>query len=124
VYHIKTLGVILDEQLKWDKHNEEQSKTISKNIALLRRAKSFVPRHVLEKMYNAFIIPNFYYCSTVWYNGSKNKLTKMSKLQKKVAHVNTGDSYDIRSNEVFQNLNWLPMNTHLQTRENIATFKA
>ena len=57
VPHKKTLGVILDEQLKWDKHNQEQSKTISKNIALLRRAKSFVPRHVLEKMYNAFIIP-------------------------------------------------------------------
>ena len=74
VPHEKTLGVILDEQLKWDKHNEEQSKTISKNIALLRRAKSFVPRHVLEKMYNAFVIPNFYYCSTVWYDGSKNKL--------------------------------------------------
>ena len=75
-------------------------------------------------MYNAFIIPNFYYCSTVWYDGSKNKLTKMSKLQKKAARVITVDSYDIRSNEVFQKLYWLPMNTYLQTRENIATFKA
>ena len=78
VPHKKTCthGVMLDEQLKWDKHSEEQGKTISKNIALLRRAKSFVPRHVLEKMYNAFIVPPFYYCSTVWYDGSKNKLIK------------------------------------------------
>ena len=75
------------------------------DIALLRRAKSFVPRHVLEKMYNAFIIPHFYYCSTVWYDGSKNKLTKMSKLQKYAARISTGESYDIRSNEVFQKLN-------------------
>ena len=36
--HRKTLGVILDEQLKWDKQNEEQSETISNNIAFLRRA--------------------------------------------------------------------------------------
>ena len=60
VPHKKTLVVILDEQLKWDKHNEEQSETISKNIVLLRRAKSFVPKHVLEKMYGArdfFVIP-------------------------------------------------------------------
>ena len=85
VAHKKTLGIILDEQLKRDKYNEERSKTTSKNIALLRRAKStsFVPRHVLEKMYNAFIVPHFYYFSTVWYDGSKNKLTKMCKLQKK-----------------------------------------
>ena len=39
----KTLGVILDEQLRWDKHIEEQSKMISKSIALLRRAKPFLP---------------------------------------------------------------------------------
>ena len=36
----------------------------------------------------------------------------------------TGDPYDMRSNEVFQKLNWLPMNIHLQIREHIATFKA
>ena len=65
--------------------NEEQSKTISKNIALLRRAKSFVPRHVFEKMYNAFIIPHFYYCSTVWYDGSKNELRCLSFKRKRHA---------------------------------------
>ena len=48
----------------------------------------------------------------------------MFKLQKKAARVITGDAYDIRSNEVFQKLNWLPMNIHLQIREHIATFKA
>ena len=50
-------------------------------------------------MYYAFVIPHFYYCSTVWYDDIKNKLTKMSKLQKKAARIITGDSYDIRSNE-------------------------
>ena len=124
VPHKKTLGIILDEQLKWDKHIEEQSKMISKSIALLRRAKPFLPRHALEKMYNASVVPYFYYCSTVWYDGSISNLTKMLKLQKKAARVITGDSYDIRSDEVFRKLNWLPMNIHLQIREHIATFKA
>ena len=75
-------------------------------------------------MYNAFVVPYFYYCSTVWYDGSISNLTKMLKLQKKAARVITGDSYDIRSDEVFRKLNWLPMNIHLQIREHIATFKA
>ena len=124
VPHKKTLGVVIDEQLKWDKHIDEQSRTISNNIALLRRAKSFVPRNILEKVYNAFVIPHFSYCSTVWCDGRKSKLTNMFKLQKKAARVITGDSYDIRSHEVFQKLNWLPMNTHFQVRENITTFKS
>jgi hypothetical protein len=46
VYYKKSLGMILDEQLKWDKHNDAQCKKISKNIARLKRARLFVPRHI------------------------------------------------------------------------------
>ena len=120
----KTLGVILNEHLTWNKHIDEQNKKISNNIALLRRAKSFVPEHILNKMYNAFVIPNFYYCSTVWDDGHKNKLTKLSKLQKKAARVITGASYDERSNEIFRKLDWMPIHKSLSIRENIVTFKA
>ena len=120
----KTLGVILNEHLTWNKHIDEQNKKISNNIALLRRAKSFVPEHILNKMYNAFVIPNFYYCSTVWNDGHKNKLTKLSKLQKKAARVITGASYDERSNEIFRKLDWMPIHKSLSIRENIVTFKA
>ena len=98
----KTLGVILNEHLTWNKHIDEQNKKISNNIALLRTAKSFVPEQILNKMYNAFVIPNFYYCSTFWNDGYKSKLTKLSKLQKKAARVITGASYDVRSNEIFR----------------------
>ena len=48
----------------------------------------------------------------------------MFKLQNKEACVITGDPYDIRSNEVFQKLNWSPTNIHLQIREHISTLKA
>jgi hypothetical protein len=34
----KFLGFIIDDQLKWNEHNNEQCKTISKSIALLRNA--------------------------------------------------------------------------------------
>jgi hypothetical protein len=42
--------MVLDEQLKWDKHNEVQCKKISNCIALLKRARPFVPRHTLIKI--------------------------------------------------------------------------
>ena len=40
----KSLGMILDEHLKWDKHNDKQCEIILNNIALLKRARSFVSR--------------------------------------------------------------------------------
>ena len=49
--------MILDEQLKWDNHNEHQCKKISSNIALFRRAKQFVPQETLVTMYNDWYCP-------------------------------------------------------------------
>ena len=49
VRYKKSLGMVLDEKLKWDKHDEVQCKKISNSIALLKRARPFVPRHTLTK---------------------------------------------------------------------------
>ena len=66
-------------------HIEAQSKKISKSIALLRRAKPFVPQHIPVKMYNTLVLPYFTYCSTVWNDGSSTILSKLSKLQRRAA---------------------------------------
>ena len=79
VKHKKTLGMILDEQLKWDNHNEHQCKKILSNIALLRRAKQVVPQETLVTMYNALVLPHFNYCSTIWKDDdSKRHINKLT----------------------------------------------
>ena len=54
----KVLGGMNDEQLRWKEHIHAQSKRISNNIALLRRAKEFVTHETLIK-------PHFIHCSNV-----------------------------------------------------------
>ena len=49
------LGVLLDEKLKWDKHIEKIKKPGS-GIAMLRRAKTFVPTSSLQLIYNTIEI--------------------------------------------------------------------
>ena len=108
----KTLGVIIDEQQKWKEYMDAQSKRISNNIALLRRAKKFVSQETLLKMYNTFVLPHFIYCSNVWLDGTMTNINKLYKLQKRAARVITGASYEIRSSELFENLNWKPLETN------------
>ena len=121
----KSLGVILDSQLNWKMHIElAQSKKISKSIALLRRAKPFVPQHILVKMYNTLVLPYFTYCSTVWNDGSSTILSKLSKLQRRAARVITGQTYDVRSTQILGDLSWIPIEGTLKKREIIMSFKA
>ena len=105
----KSLGFIIDDQLKWGMHIDAQCKKISKGIALLRRAKSFVPLHILNNMYNALVLPHMTYCSTIWNDGSNTILKKLSKLQKRAARVITGQSYEVRSTQILESLNWIPI---------------
>ena len=120
VPHKKTLGLIIDKHLNFD----EQCKKISVNIALIRRAKSFLSQNELVIMYNALVLPYFTYCSTVWSDGRYTHIDKLSKLQKRAAQVITGDKYEVRSIEIFDKLRWLPIDTILKSREIVFTFKA
>ena len=118
-----SLGVIIDEQLKWKKH-DLQCKKISQSIALLRKAKQFVNHNALLNMFNALVLPHFTYCSNVWNDGSCARIEKLYKLQKRAARVITGSSCEIRSTEIFENLGWERIEIILKKREHIMTFKA
>jgi hypothetical protein len=110
------LGIILDEELKWRVHIDAQCKNISKSIALLRCAKSFVNLETLITMYNSLVLPHFTYCSTVWSYDSSIHNNKLYKMQKRAARVITGSSYEIRSSEIFERLGWEPIENILNLR--------
>ena len=74
-------------------------------------------------MYNVLVWPHFNYCSTIWNDGCYSIIDKLFKLQKRAARVITGDTYDVRSMQTLDSLNWLPLEELLKQREVIMTFK-
>ena len=83
--------------------------TSNVKLFLLKRARSFVSRDSLIKMYNALVWPHFNYCSTIWNDGCCSIIDKLFKLQKRAARVITGNTYDVRSTQTLDSLNWLPL---------------
>ena len=81
------LGVIIDQELNWKEHIDEQCKKLSSAIALLRRAKAFISQNELIRMYNTLVIPYFTYCSNVWYDGDNRTNTEKFTKCKKGQHV-------------------------------------
>jgi hypothetical protein len=121
----KVLGITLDDELRWHKHNHDiQCKKLSKSIALLRRAKRFVNQNVLINMYNSLVLPHFTYCSNVWNDDSRTHTDKLLKMQKRAARIITGSTYEVKSKDIFNILHWEPIETTLKKREMITTFKA
>ena len=68
-------------------------------------------------------MPHFNYCSTIWKDDGKHHINKLLKLQKKAARVIRGDTYDVRSSESFEKLEWISIEKTLKNREIMMTFK-
>lgn len=106
VSETKTLGVIVDEQLKWKSHIGTVVTKVSKGIGMIRRMKDFVPQNTLISVYNAIVLPHFDYCSLVWDTCENYLQEKLQKMQNRAARVITGKTYEVRSVEILSELNW------------------
>ena len=65
-----------------------------------------VSTKTLEKLYHALVQPHFDYCSMVWGNCAEYLKGKLQKLQNRAARVITGDTYEIRSTDILNKLDW------------------
>jgi hypothetical protein len=75
----------------------------------MRRVKPFVPLSTTKMIYNAIIQPCFDYCSPLWDNCGIGLKDRLQKYQNRAARAITGATYDIRSSELLDNLNWKPL---------------
>ena len=116
----KKLGVIIDDQLKWNAHIDNVVTKVSKAIGMIRRMKNVVPQSTLISVYNAIVQPHFDYRSLVWDIGNVYSLEKLQKMQNRAARVITGRSYEVRSETILQDLCWQPLIE--KWRENKAFF--
>ena len=73
----------VDERLNWDKHVQEITSKLSKNIGILTKLKFTLPRNTLLMLYNSLILPYLTYCNTVWANCSATRLNSVLVLQKR-----------------------------------------
>lgn len=55
VTHSKTVGLQVDEHLKWDEHIKYISKKVVSRLGDIKKIRSFVPQETLITVYNSLI---------------------------------------------------------------------
>ena len=119
----KSLGVYIDERLSWSDHIDHIIKKVSSSIAALRHIKPFVKRETLLTLYNSLIQPQFDYCNVVWDNPTKGLTDRLQRLQNRAARVITGASYEIRSKDILNDLNWETLAQRREKHKAILMYK-
>ena len=105
----RILGVYIDSHLTWNEHIDTLRRKLLQRIAILAKARKYIPTKYRLLLYNASIKPLFTYCCTVWSNCSQTNLDELFKLQKRCARLILDSPRDARSYDNFQKLKWLPV---------------
>ena len=64
----KVLGVMIENKLTWSNHINHIISKVNSLLALLRRIKKYLDHRTKVTFYNAYILPHFDYCCTIWGN--------------------------------------------------------
>ena len=116
----KYLGLIVDNQLKFNLHVDYIKKKIQKRIGAMYRGSSLLPIKYRKMFANALILPHFDYLDTIYGRASKSKLHELDIVYKKVAKIALGVQKTESSLNVYRDMKWLPL--HLRRQVHLSSY--
>ena len=80
---IDIFGMNIDNKLHFDKHVSSVCKKINNQLNVMIRFRKLLSKATLVKLYKAFILPHFHYCSSVWHFCGARNTEKLDALNKR-----------------------------------------
>ena len=96
-------GMTIDNRLSFDNHVSVICKKINNQFNVMLRFRKLINKETLLKLYKAFILPHFYYCSSVWHFCGARNADKVDNLNKHILRFILQDyssPYDILLSKV------------------------
>ena len=81
----------IDNKLNFSKHISNVCKKINNQFNVMLSFRKLIRRQILFKLYKAYILPHFYYCSSVWHFCGARDVDKLEALNKRILRFIRGD---------------------------------
>ena len=107
--HIKFLGLIVDEHLKFNHYSKYIAGKIGKSIGVIYRLSKFLPHNILRMIYMCLIHPYLVYGIETWYSTHNSVTNNILILQKRACRAISGLSYYAHTSEKFKSLSILKL---------------
>ena len=118
----RVLGVILDQEMKWEAHISSLCKKLSRNLYLLSKLSSYAHRDALLMFYNAHIMSHINYASSIWDGAGELHLKKINSLYRRAAKI-IGRGLQLSTEDKQKHLKMLPLKKQLFFNKAITMYK-
>jgi hypothetical protein len=118
----RVLGVIIDNEFKWQSHIEKLCKRLAKNLFLLGQLRHYVDSASLKIFFQAHLLSHVNYVSTVWSSASEVHLKKLNSLYRRAAKLILPDQ-SLSTAEKMKKLEILPLNKQFEFNKCVLMYK-
>ena len=126
VNNVKYLGVICDDQIKWNTHIDKMVKKIGQMVGFLGRLRIFLNESILKLIYKSIILPHFDYGDFIYGSASKYLTERLQKLQNRagrlILHIHR--TSHTSNSEIHNALDWNTLNDRRNKHLLIYMFKS
>lgn len=120
---IKYLGVIIDNELKFDKNIDHVCKKIGIKVNVLSRLRNELNTRQKIHLYKTLIQPHFTYCASILYLSSDASINRLQNLQIKCMRQILSANKTITVETLFENLNFMNVNQTIVFRTLLFIYK-
>ena len=93
---VKLLRIILDNNLKFDKHVSNICSKVNRKLSALTRVAKFLPFKKRRILFKAFIESQFKYCPLVWMFHGRQTNDKVNKLHERALRIVYNDTMQLK----------------------------
>ena len=118
----RVLGVIIDNQFKWQSHISYVCKQVARNLFLLKRLSHYVDTPTRKLFYEAHCLSHINYASTIWSGASDVHIQRLTSLHRRAIKLIQPDD-NLTTNQKFYDQKLLPLHKHLLYNKFVFMFK-
>ena len=120
---IKSLGVVFDKKLTFDKHVAAVCRGCYFHIRAFRHVRSSLTEGLAKTVACAIVGSRLDYCNSVLYGMSQTNFDKLQRVQNTLARVVTGTTRFDHITPVLEGLHWLPIKSRVSFKLATLAFK-
>ena len=90
----KALGLIIDDNLRWNHHIDYICSKVKRNIGVISRTRGCIPKRSSVQLCHSLVEPYFICGNTIWGFCDNNLIDKLQCLQNGVCRIITGIGYE------------------------------
>ena len=121
---MKSLGVVLDSRLTFEKHVQAVCRACNYHLWSLRHIRHLLPMDVAQTLACSIVMCRMDYCNSLLYGSPDYVIKRLQRVQNNLARVVMQSPPRAHAPPLLSTLHWLPVSRRISYKIALLTFKA